>query len=94
MAIPEGHIFLVAHSSIHEIFAKIIVYKESFNIFQKASVALCIFSDYNAVKLEINNKKLYQKIKLSGIKLINFPLTYLFLFIVSYSHPPFIFMSP
>ena len=55
MPIPEGYIFLRARSSMNETLIKI-SYKESFNMFQKLQYYI-IFSDYSAVKLEMNIKK-------------------------------------
>ena len=51
-------------SNAHGIFSKldhIVEHKSALNKFKKIKIIPCIFSDHNAIKLEINHKKKFGK---------------------------------
>ena len=52
----EYTFFLSAHGTFPRI-DQILGYKSALNKYKKTEIILCIFSDHNATKLEINHKK-------------------------------------
>ena len=57
----EYQFFLSAHGTFSRI-DHILCYKSTFNKYKKIEIIPCIFSDHNALKFEINNKKIFGKV--------------------------------
>ena len=58
-------------SSVHETFSRIdhiLGHKSGLNQYQKIRILPCIFSDHNALKLELNHKKKFRKFKHVEVK--------------------------
>ena len=61
----EYSFFLSAHGTFSRI-DHILGHKSGLNQYQKIEIIPCIFSDHNALKLELNHKKKLEEIKKLG----------------------------
>ena len=57
----EYTFFFSAHGTLSRT-DHILVHKSALNKYKKIKIILCIFSDHNAMKLEINHKKKFGKV--------------------------------